>query len=144
MRKHVLLCTTAALMACGGDWMTGPGVPVELSHESLEGRWVHTHTLITRVGNPAVQHRAEISPDKGSILEFDGAGGVQRSRYVEGGFFPQEYTISADTLTVWFSYQAEVSTSRLILTLRGITFDFNEDGTGEDAVEVLTYQKGKD
>jgi hypothetical protein len=144
MRKSWTLYTTVALMACGGDWMTGPGGPLELSHESIEGRWVHTRTLITMVGNPSVKHEAEISPDKGSILEFDGAGGVQRSRYVEGGFFPTEYSISADTLTVWFSYQAEVSTSRLILTLRGITHDFDADGTAEDAVEVLTYQKGKD
>ncbi len=144
MRKHVLLYTTMALVACGGDWMTGPGRSVELSHESIQGRWVHTESLHIRVGNPAIRERLEISPDKGSILEFDGAGGVQHSRYVDGGFLPHEYTISADTLTIFFNYQAEVSTSRLILTLRGITFDFDGDGTGEDAIEVLTYQKGKD
>ena len=133
-----------ALTACGGDWLTGPGIPVELTHESLEGRWVHTRTVLTRVGNPRLEIRAEHSTDEGSILEFDGAGGVQHFRYVTGGFFPQQYTISGDTLLMFFSYQAEVSTSRLILTLRDITHDFDGDGDQENAVSVETHQKAQD
>lgn len=143
MRRQALLCSTVALLACGGDWMTGPGEPVELSHESLEGQWVHTRSVLTRVGNPSQELRFDISPDKGTILEFDGAGGVQHFRYVLGGPFPTEYTISSDSLFMGLIYQAEVSTSRLILTNREVTHDFDDDGERENAVSVETYQKGK-
>jgi hypothetical protein len=40
MRSH-LLYTALVLVACGGDWLTGPRTPLELSHQSLKGRWVN-------------------------------------------------------------------------------------------------------
>ena len=43
------------------------------------------------------------------------------------------------------AYVAEVSTTRLVLTLAaGISHDFDGDGDQEIAVEVSTYQRGKD
>jgi hypothetical protein len=144
MRVQALLCAAAVLLACGGDWMTGLGTPVELSHETLRGQWVHTRSVLTMAGNPSVEIRREFSLDEGSIIEFDGAGGLQLSRYVLDGPFPTEYSISGDSLTMMLLYRAEVSTSRLILTNREFSYDFDGDGDAEAGVSVDTYQKGKD
>jgi hypothetical protein len=135
------------LVACGGsDWVTGPGTPMALTHESLQGRWVHVLSVHTLVANPSVAYRFERSPDEGEIVEFDGAGGVQHFRHApDAGPLPPNYTIRGDTLTIAFDYVAEVSTSRLELTLaESVTHDFNGDGDQEEAIEVLTYQRGKD
>jgi hypothetical protein len=134
-------------MACGGsDWLTGPGTPMALTHESLQGRWVHVLSVHTLVANPSVAYRLEHSPDEGHIVEFDGSGGVQHFRYPPGVTYTSPfYTISGDTLTVELAYLAEVSTRRLELTLaETVTHDFDGDGDQEEAIEVLTYQRGKD
>ena len=144
MRNSLTLYTTLALMACGGDWMTGPGTPVELSHESLKGRWVHTRSVLTMAGNPGAEIQREFSLDEGSIIEFDGAGGLQLSRYVLDGPFPTEYSITGDSLYMLLLYRAEVSTSRLTLTNHEFSYDFDEDGDAEAGMSVDTYQKGKD
>lgn len=146
MRNH-LLYAALVLIACGGsDWLTGPGAPLELSHQSLQGRWVHVLAVHTLVANPSVAYRLEHSPDEGTIVEFDGSGGVQHFRYPPGVTYTSPtYTISGDTLTMEFAYVAEVSTTRLELTLaERVTHDFDGDGDQEEAVEVLTYQRGKD
>ena len=116
MRRY-LFYLALAVMACGGDWLTGPGTPLELSHQTLQGRWVNTLVVHTLVANPSINYRFEKSPDEGSILEFDGAGGVQHFRYApNAGPGPANYTIRGDTLTMFFDYAAEVSTTRLVLT----------------------------
>ena len=76
--RNYLPYTALALMACGGDWLTGPGTPLELSHQSLEGRWVNVLVVTSLVGNPSIAYRFEQSPDEGEIVEFDGSGGVSR------------------------------------------------------------------
>ena len=135
-----------ALMACGGDWLTGPGTPMELTHQSLKGRWVNTLVVHTLIANPSISYRFEHGPDKGSIFEFDGAGGVQHSRYgPDVGLPPQTYTIHGDSLTIGFDYAAEVSTTRLVLTLNsGVSHDFDGDGDEEQAIQVTTHQKATD
>ena len=145
MRRY-LLYPALVLMACGGDWLTGPGTPMELTHQSLKGRWVHTSSVHTLVGNPSIEYRSEFSPDEGSIMEFDGAGGVQLFRYApDAGPGPTNYTIRGDTLTMFFDYAAEVSTTRLVLTLdSGVPHDFDGDGDEELAIEVTTHQRAKD
>lgn len=145
MRSY-LLYPALALMACGGDWLTGPGTPLELTHQSLEGRWVNVLVVHTLVANPSTEYRFERSPDEGPILEFDGSGGVQHSRYSwDVTYTSPTYTINGDTLTMEFAYVAEVSTTRLVLSLdAGISHDFDGDGDQEEAVEVSTYQRGKD
>ena len=146
MSRLAASAVLAFTVGCSGDWLTGPGTPLELSHESLKGRWVHTMAEITMVANPSVVKRFRHSTDKGSILEFDGAGGVDHARVsVDGGAnLPFQYTIRGDTLTLSFDYLAEVSTSRLVLTVRGVPYDFDGDGNREDAVGVQTYQKARD
>ena len=141
-----LLYPALALIACGGDWLTGPGTPMELTHQSLKGRWVHTSSVHTLVGNPSIEYRSEFSPDEGSIMEFDGAGGVQHFRYApDAGPGPANYAIRGDTLTMFFDYAAEVSTTRLVLTLdSGVPHDFDGDGDEELAIEVTTHQRAKD
>ena len=144
MRSY-LLYTALVLVACGGDWLTGPGTPLELSHQSLEGRWVNVLVVHTLVANPSIAYRFERSPDEGPILEFDGSGGVQHSRYApDVSYLPQTYTISGDTLTMAFDYVAEVSTTRLVLTLEGVSHDYDGDGIQEEAVQVTTHQRAKD
>ena len=145
MRRY-LLYPALVLMACGGDWLTGPGTPMELTHQSLKGRWVHTSSVHTLVGNPSIEYRSEFSPDEGSIMEFDGAGGVQHFRYApDAGPGPTNYAIRGDTLTMFFDYAAEVSTTRLVLTLdSGVPHDFDGDGDEELAIEVTTHQRAKD
>ncbi|HWN18396.1 MAG TPA: hypothetical protein VNO19_05715 [Gemmatimonadales bacterium] len=145
MRNH-LLCAALAVMACGGDWLSGPGTPMELAHESLKGRWVHTSSVHTVIGSPSTKYRHEFSPDEGSIMEFDGAGGVQHFRYApDAGPGPLDYTIRGDTLTMFFDYAAEVSTTRLVLTLdSGVLHDFDGDGDEELAIEVTTHQRARD
>ena len=145
MRKNLLL-SAIALIACGGDWLTGPGTPLELSHQALQGRWVNTLVVHRLVGNPSVEYRFESSPDEGSILEFDGAGGVQHFRYPPGaGPGAPNYTIRGDTLTMFFDYAAEVSTTRLMLTLNsGVPHDFDGDGDEERSIQVTTHQRSKD
>ncbi len=145
MRRY-LLYPALVLMACGGDWLTGPGTPLELSHRSLEGRWVNVLVVHTLVGNPSIAYRFERSPDEGEIIEFDGSGGVQHSRYPpDVTYTSPAYTITGDTLRMELAYVAEVSTTRLELTLaERVTGDFDGDGDQEEAVEVLTYQRGKD
>ena len=49
-----------------------------------------------------------------------------------------------DSLFMGLIYEAEVSTSRLVLTNPDITHDVDGDGDRESAVSVQTYQKGKD
>ena len=143
--RNYLPCTALALVACGGDWLTGPGTPLELTHESLEGSWVQVLVVTSRVGNPSTARRFESSTDEGEIIEFDGSGGVQHSRYGwDVVYTSPNYTISGDTLTMEFSYVAEVSTTRLVLTLGGISRDFDGDGDQEAAVQAVTYQRGKD
>ena len=144
--RNYLLYPALALMACGGDWLTGPGTPLELTHQSLQGRWVHTSSVNTLIANPSIKYRLEFSPDEGSILEFDGAGGLQLFRYApDGGPGPSNYTISGDTLTMFFDYAAEVSTTRLVLTLNsGVPNDFDGDGDEELAITVTTHQRAKD
>ena len=145
MRNH-LLYAALAVMACGGEWLTGPGTPIELTHESLKGRWVHTSSVNTVIGSPSTKYRHEFSPDEGSILEFDGAGGVQQFRYApDGGPGAQNYAIRGDTLTMFFDYAAEVSTTRLVLTLNsGVSHDFDGDGDEEQAITVTTHQRARD
>ena len=145
MRSY-LLYPALALMACGGDWLTGPGTPLELTHQSLEGRWVNVLVVHTLVVNPSIAYRFERSPDEGPMLEFDGSGGVQHSRYApDVTYTSPTYTISGDTLTMEFAYVAEVSTTRLTLTLdAGISHDFDGDGDQEEAVQVTTHQRAKD
>ena len=130
-----------AFMACSGDWLTGPGTPLELTHQSLEGRWVNVLLAYTGVG---IEH--PYSPDEGEIVEFDGSGGVQHFRYPPGVTYTSPtYTISGDTLTMEFAYVAEVSTTRRLLTLGASSGDYdNGDGDQEAAVQTLTYQRGKD
>ena len=101
------------------------------------------HTL---VANPSIKYRFEFSPDEGSILEFDGAGGVQHFRYApDAGSGPPNYAIRGDTLTMAFDYAAEVSTTQLVLTLdSGISHDFDGDGDEEQTIQVTTHQKAKD
>ena len=144
--RSCLLYPVLALMACGGDWLTGPGTPLELSHQPLEGRWVNTLVVHTLIANPSIRYRFEKSPDEGPILEFDGAGGVQHFRYApDVGFQPQTYTIHGDSLTIGFDYAAEVSTTRLVLTLdSGVAHDFDGDGDQEQAIQVTTHQRAKD
>jgi hypothetical protein len=144
--RSSLLFTVLALVACGGDWLTGPGTPLELTHQSLKGRWVHTSSVHTLIANPSIEYRSEFSPDEGSIMEFDGAGGVQHFRYPpDAGPGPSNYTIRGDTLTMFFDYAAEVSTTRLVLTLNsGVPHDFDGDGDEELAIEVTTHQRAKD
>ena len=134
------------LMACGGDWLTGPGTPLDLSHQSLQGRWVNVSVVHTLVANPSIAYRFERSPDEGEIVEFDGSGGVQHSRYPpDVTYTSPTYTITGDTLRMELAYVAEVSTTRLELTLaERVTHDFDGDGDQEEAVEVSTYQRGKD
>ncbi len=98
------------------------------------------------VDNPSGAYRFEHSPDEGVIVESDGSGGVQHFRYPPGVTYTSPfYTISGDTLTMELAYAAEVSTTRLVLTLNErVTGDFDGDGDQEEAVEVLTHQRGKD
>jgi hypothetical protein len=132
-------------MACSGGWLTGPGTPLELSHQSLEGRWVNVLVVTTLVTNPSIAYRIEYSPNEGEIVEFDGSGGVHHSRYGwDVTYTSPNYTINGDTLTMELAYVAEVSTTRLVLTLGGISGDYDSDGDQEAAVQVLTYQRGKD
>ena len=144
--RNSLLGTALAFMACSGDWLTGPGTPLELTHQSLKGRWVHTSSVHTLIANPSIKYRFDFSPDEGSILEFDGAGGVQHTRYVPGaGPGAPNYTIRGDTLTMFFDYAAEVSTTRLVLTLDSeVPHDYDGDGDEELAIEVTTRQRAKD
>jgi hypothetical protein len=145
MRSY-LLFTALVLMACGGDWLTGPGTPLELSHQSLEGRWVNVAVVHTVVANPSIKHRFEFSPDEGEIMEFDGAGGVQHFRYSWGVTYASpNYTIRGDTLTMELGYVAEVSTTRLVLTsLEAVSADYDGDGDQEIAVQSTTHQRAKD
>jgi hypothetical protein len=144
--RNYLPYTALALMACGGDWLTGPGTPLELTHQSLQGRWVKVLVVHTLVANPSIKYRFEFSPDEGEIIEFDGSGGVQHYRYSwDVTYTSPNYTITGDSLAMEFAYVAEVSTTRLTLTLdAGISHDFDGDGDQEEAVQVLTYQRGKD
>lgn len=143
--RNYLLYPALALMACGGDWLTGPGTPLELTHQSLVGRWVNVLVVHTLVANPSIAYRFERSPDEGPILEFDGSGGVQHSRYPPSvTYTSSNYTINGNTLTMELAYVAEVSTTRLVLTLEGISGDYDGDGDQEEAVQVLTYQRGTD
>jgi hypothetical protein len=143
--RNPLLYAALGVVACGGDWLSGPGTPMELTHESLKGRWVHTSSVHTVFGSPSTKYRHEFSPDEGSILEFDGAGGVQKFRYApDAGPGPSNYAIRGDTLTMFFDYAADVSTARLVLTLNGISGDFDGDGDQEAANEVITHQRAKD
>lgn len=129
-----------AFMACSGDWLTGPGTPLELTHQSLEGRWVNVLLAYTGVG---IEH--PYSPDEGEIVEFDGSGGVQHFRYPPSVTYASPYyTINGNTLTMEVTHVAEVSTTRLVLTLGGVIGDYDGDGDQEEAVQVLTYQRGKD
>jgi hypothetical protein len=141
VRQHVLVMMVG-LIGCSGDWMTGPGTPLELSHESLRGERVEV--LVVTTTSTAV-YRTEYSTDEGEIVEFDGAGGVQHSRYGwDVAYTSPTYTISGDTLTMELAYQAEVSTTQLLLTLRGISGDYDGDGDQEGAIQVQTFQRGKD
>jgi len=144
--RNYLPYTALALMACGGDWLTGPGTPLELSHQSLQGRWVKVLVVHTLVANPSIKYRFEHSPDEGEIIEFDGSGGVHHSRYAwDVTYTSPNYTINGDTLTMELAYVAEVSTTRLTLTLdAGISYDFDGDGDQEEAVQVTTHQRAKD
>jgi hypothetical protein len=97
------------------------------------------------VTNPSIAYRIEYSPNEGEIVEFDGSGGVHHSRYGwDVTYTSPNYTINGDTLTMELAYVAEVSTTRLVLTLGGISGDYDGDGDQEAAVQVLTYQRGKD
>jgi hypothetical protein len=101
--RNYMPWTVLALAACGGDWLSGPGTPIELTHQSLKGRWVHTSSVNTVIGNPSKKYRTEFSPDEGSIMEFDGAGGLQHFRYApDAGPGPSNYAIRGDTLTMFF------------------------------------------
>jgi hypothetical protein len=134
------------IAGCGGsDVLTGPGVPVELSHESLQGRWVLITSVYTMEANPRVEARFEKSPETGFIIEFDGEGGVSYARVApDGGSGPTTYTIRGNRLQLDFDYQAEVTTTRLVLTLEDISFDFGGDGSQEPAINIATYHKFKD
>jgi len=145
MSRFAAAAAALALVACGGEWLTGPGTHLELSHQTLKGRWVEVLVITRVVGNPSITHRSEYSTDEGEIMEFDGAGGVQHSRYGwDVVYTSPNYTINGDTLTMELAYVAEVSTTRLVLTLGGISGDYDGDGDQEEAVQVLTYQRGKD
>jgi len=141
-----LLWLSMATAACGGsDLLAGPGEPVELSHETLEGRWVLITSVYTMLADPTVEERFESSPETGLILEFDGEGGVQYARVAANrDTAPTTYSIRGSRLRLDVEYQAEVTTTRLVLTLEDVRYDFGGDGRGEPAIHVETYHKYKD
>ena len=147
----------ALLVACNGlEYLTGPGDPVLLTPESLEGSWVHVRTVFSTSTDPILTETKEI-PENGAIYEFTKSGSVTYSCRCPGfDTAPTlqyiSYSISDDTLRLHQSegaphaHLAEVTTRRLVLTTPWSTFprDVNHDGAPEDVTVAYIYQRMKD
>jgi hypothetical protein len=151
----------AGALACNDlEYLMGPGDPVSLTPQALEGRWVRVRVVLsTSSTEPVVSDTAEI-PDNGLIYKFTASGGAEESCRCPGlGIAPSalitSYSISGDTLRFHSSdgvltylagtYLAEVTTRRLILRNPGpFPHDLDQDGVPEDVRATFTHQRMRD
>ena len=151
----IVLCL-ALLMACDGlEYLTGPGDPVPLTPQSLEGSWVRVRAVISTLTSPVLSDTTDI-PENGLIYELSESGEAKEfCRCPSLATAPSSsivsYSVAGDTLRLqsrdgWsLSYLAEVTTRRLVLRAIG-TFphDIDEDGVAEDVRVTYTHQRKKD
>jgi hypothetical protein len=138
------------LLACSDP--AGPGDPLPLTGQSLEGRWVRIQVVLATSPSPVVSDTTEIR-ENGEIFEFTDSGEVEyfcRCPGSDTGPTPQytSYSISGDTLSLHqiagasISQVAEVTTRRLILrSIETFPVDITGDGVPEDVSVTDIYRR---